>query len=96
MIKKLKLIFYITSAVVLGLLTIWQIYTVRLALVSSNGKAIDSELSQIKDVVAMWSKRTPFNADNIGKEASPSSTAIPKPKVTAEPEEKSASQSAEN
>lgn len=77
MIKRLKLIFYITSAVILGLATIWQIYSVRQALILTNGKQLDAELSQVKAVVELWEKRQPFNSESVEKSATPSSKNTP-------------------
>jgi hypothetical protein len=76
MIKRIKLIFYISSAVVLGLLTIWQIYSVRGVLASTSGKELDAELSQVQDVVRLWKKRQPFNGNGIEKTATPSGARV--------------------
>ena len=93
MIKRLKLIFYITSAVILGLATIWQIYSVRGVLISANGKQLDDEINQVQDVVRLWAKREAFNAGSIDKPATPSSArTTPTPELT---EDKPASSTAD-
>ena len=96
MIKHIKLIFYITSAVVLGLATIWEIYTVRGVLVAGGGKELDAEINQVQAVVQIWEKRQPFTAKNIDRPATPSAVrstptpevegAIASPSATATPE----------
>lgn len=86
MIKRIKLIFYITSAVVLGLLTIWQIYTVRGVLVAGGGKQLDAELNQVQTVVRMWEKRKPFNAESVDG-ATPSADRVTTTPTVVEEEE---------
>jgi len=92
MIKHAKLIFYITSAVVLGLFTIWEIYTVRGVLVAGGGKELDAEISQVQYVKQIWEKREPFAVENFDRVATPSAGRVtPTPNVT---EKESASPSA--
>lgn len=98
--KRLKLIFYITSAVVLGLATIWQIYSVRGVLASASGKELDAELSQVQDVVRMWKQRLPFSGASIDKSSTPSGgrvTPTTKPVTTITPaEDEESTPSADN
>jgi hypothetical protein len=91
MIKRLKLIFYITSALILGMLTIWQIYSVRRVLSSVDPTKLDSELNEVKNVVALWKDRKPFDVSSV-QTATPSSSS---PTVVIK-EDKTASGSGEN
>lgn len=65
--KKIKLIFYIVSAMILGAVTMWEIISTRQQLVLSNGKQPETEVDRVKDVMQIWDKRKKFSLDEIPK-----------------------------
>lgn len=72
--KRIKLFFYIFSALALGGLTIVEIVSSRSALIANNGKEPEAALQQVKTVVGLWAERKPFSFGQGITPVTPSAT----------------------
>ncbi len=61
------MLFYIVSVTILGAVTIWEMISVRGELVLSNGKAPETEIDRVKEVISVWNIRKEFSLDSIQK-----------------------------
>jgi len=75
--KRIKLIFYTVSIVVLGALTMWDVIATRDALVVKNIDASSLGVDQLRDVVLLWNKRDSFASKQQESLATPSAEPIP-------------------